>query len=273
MSNCEKQKILKKLNEEMVLRGFSVKTKKVYSYWCLKYLSRSSSNLSTESIRSYLLELHKKGFSKSSIRLVVAALKFLLCSVLKIELNITDIPIPKKKKQLPKHISKDDILKLINSYKNLKHKLVVSLLYSSGLRVSELANLKRENINIDESTLFVSSGKGDKDRYTIFARSTIKDLLKYLCQTEFKTKYLFEGRNGKYTVKTIQKIIENGCNKAKINKITPHILRHSFATHLLESGTDIRLIQKLLGHSRVDTTMIYTHVTNSTLRGVKSPLD
>lgn len=145
-------------------------------------------------------------------------------------------------------------------------------MYSSGLRLQELVNLKREDIDFDRSLINVKKGKGKKDRITLLSDSIKNDLLKYYSKYEFKTKYLFEGRNGKYSKKSVQEILNKLGKKVGI-KITPHMLRHSFATHLLENGTDIRYIQKLLGHSDLRTTEIYTHVANSDIKNIKSPLD
>jgi len=188
------------------------------------------------------------------------------------EFNPVLVPIKKKEKLLPKVLSKQSVKKLIDSAENIKHKLVLKFLYSSGLRRSELINLKRSDIDFDRNTIKVRKGKGKKDRISIFAQSIKTDLLKYYSNTNFSTDYVFEGRVGKYSKRTIQKVFENLSKKTGI-KVTPHMLRHSFATHLLESGTSLRHIQKLLGHSDVSTTEIYTHVTNKDLLKIKSPLE
>jgi integrase/recombinase XerD len=147
-------------------------------------------------------------------------------------------------------------------------------LYSSGLRLSELIHLKRDDFNFYDLTLRVNDGKGGKDRVTIFSESIKNDLLEYISKIDFRTKYLFEGRRGKYSPKTVQKIIEQSAKRANIQRvITPHMLRHSFATHLLESGTDIRIIQQLLGHSSVRTTQGYTFVSTINFSKIKNPLD
>ena len=181
--------------------------------------------------------------------------------------------MPKKKKTLPKVLSKEEINLIINNIKNSKHKLMIEILYSSGLRLSELINLKREDINLNENTIRINQAKGKKDRLTILSQKVKKELQIYLVKTEFKTKNLFEtNRNKKYTKKSIQEILK----KASIiisKHITPHQLRHSFATHLLESGTDIRYIQRLLGHSKLETTSIYTYVAKNKLENIKSPYD
>ena len=147
------------------------------------------------------------------------------------------------------------------------------MFYSSGLRLQELIDLKREDIDFYRCVINVKKGKGKKDRITLLSNFIKDDLLKYYSKYEFRSKYLFEGRNSiKYSKKSVQKILDRFGKKVGI-KITPHILRHSFATHLLEAGTDIRYIQKLLGHSDLKTTEIYTHVSRKGLEGIRSPLD
>jgi len=136
-----------------------------------------------------------------------------------------------------------------------------------------LLNLKREDIHPDRKVIIVQQGKGKKDRITLLSEGLAKELFSYICRADFKTKLLFESnRGGKYSQKSIQKVLESA-SKQLGKKVTPHMLRHSFATHLLEQGTDIRYIQMLLGHSNLKTTQIYTHVANQELENIKSPLD
>jgi len=208
--------------------------------------------------------LTENDLSINSMRLKLASIKFFFASVLKNPISLEEIPSMKKEKKLPKVISKEKIRQIIDETDNLKHKLVIKFLYSSGLRLSELLNLKRNDIDFDRNLIQVRLGKGKKDRITVLSPSLKNDLLKYYSKGIFKTDYVFEGRRGKYSKKSVQKILERIGNKLKI-KIHPHMLRHSFATHLLEQGTDIRYIQKLLGHSNLSTTEIYTKVSNSQL--------
>ncbi|MGM5487970.1 MAG: tyrosine-type recombinase/integrase [Nanobdellota archaeon] len=180
-----------------------------------------------------------------------------------------NIPNPKCKKGLPKVLSREEVQALFERIENPKHKLMIMLLYSSGLRVSELVNLKRTDINVHDNTVRIDQGKGKKDRVTILSQK-VKDLLLPHLMQNFRTPYLFEGRQGKYSIRTVQKILENVSNA---RHISAHMLRHSFATHLLEQGTDIRYIQKLLGHSQIETTSIYTHAAKKDFLKIKSPLD
>jgi integrase len=200
------------------------------------------------------------------------AIRFFFLEVLKNPLKLEEIPLMKKENKLPKVISKEKIKLIIDSCDNIKHKLIVKFLYSSGLRLSELINLRRSDVDFDKNLILVKQGKGLKDRMTLLSPSLKDDLLKYYSNNLFRTEYIFEGRNGKYTNKSVQKILERLGKKIGI-KIHPHMLRHSFATHLLESGTDIRHIQKLLGHADLKTTEIYTHVSTKDLSMIKSPLD
>ena len=268
----KKQEFLQKLADECKLRGFSRQTLKVYSYWSGKYLDfviRNRFNLGNHGVRYYFLSL---SLSVNSSRLCYAAIRFFFANVLNNPFALDEIPIKKKEKTLPKVLSKQQIRLLLSETKNLKHKLIIKMLYSTGLRLQELINLKRVDIDFDNNTLLISKGKGKKDRITIISENIKLDLLKYYSLYSFKTEYVFEGRKNKYSKKSVQLILHNASKKLKF-KIHPHMLRHSFATHLLEQGTDIRIIQKLLGHSDLNTTEIYTKVANKDLKKIKNPLD
>jgi len=267
-----KEEYLQKLKERCLLRGFSNQTIKSYMYHVekfLDFLDKSRLNMSNESVRLYLLS---KDLSVNSSRLQYASISFFFKEILNKPFSFEEVPIKKKEKQLPKVISKEKIKEMINLTGNLKHKLIIKLLYSSGLRLQELINLKRKDIDFEGNILNVKKGKGNKDRITLISEALKLDLLKYYSNNTFKTEYIFEGRNGKYTKKAVQKVLDEAGKRIEI-KVTPHMLRHSFATHLLESGTDIRYIQKLLGHSDLKTTEIYTHVSTNDLSKIKSPLD
>ena len=263
---------LQKVKDTCKLKGFSNKTVKSYLYHIndfLEFIIRCRFNLSNEGVKSYLLSCD---LSNSSMRLKRASVGFLFCDVLGKPIELDSVPYQKKENKLPKVFSKEKIKELIEGIGNLKPRLIVELFYSSGLRLQELVDLKREDIDFDRNLINVKKGKGKKDRVTLLSNLIRKDLLKYYSKTDFKTKYLFEGRTGKYSKKSVSKILERFGKKVGI-KITPHMLRHSFATHLLEAGIDIRYIQKLLGHSDLKTTEIYTHVSTKNLESIKSPLD
>ena len=185
-----------------------------------------------------------------------------------------NIERPRKDKKLPIVLSKDNVKKIIEHTNNIKHRCIVSLLYSAGLRRSELLNLKLSDIDSSRMLVFIKDAKGNKDRYTLLSTNILNDLRLYY--KEWKpTTYLFEGqKNEQYSAASVGKIVTEAAIKAGIKKrVSPHTLRHSFATHLLESGTDLRYIQLLLGHSSTKTTEIYTHVAKSSFDSIINPLD
>lgn len=265
-----------KLTNELRLRGYSPATIKSYRFFLndfLLYTKKLPDNCENEDVKRYLISLIDMNYERETVRLSMAALKFYFKNVLDRFLDLDSIPLPKRRHKLPKVLSFEDIKTMIEITDNLKHRLLIQFAYSSGLRVSELIHLNVNDLNVSDFTIRVNQGKGNKDRLTIFAQSLKDDLLKYLCEKK-ESKYLFPGAKGHLTIKSVQLILERAAKNAGLNrKVTPHMLRHSFATHLLEQGTDIRYIQKLLGHSRLETTQIYTKVADTFLKKIKSPLD
>lgn len=262
---------VEKLKTELKLRGFSPLTARNYSFFVQKMLNRVGKNavdLTEDDAKMYLAEMFDTK-SKNTIMLAAAALKFYYSEILGKEMG--NIKIPKKDKTLPEVLSKDEVKKLIESTDNVKSRLIVSLLYSSGLRVSELVNLKVSDLNLDENTGWVRRGKGSKDRLFAVSQNLAEEIREYL--KERPNQYLFS-KDKPLTTRNIQKIIKGTKQRAGITKkVTPHTLRHSFATHLLEQGTDIRIIQSMLGHSSLSTTQVYTHVSNEQIKKVANPLD
>jgi site-specific recombinase XerD len=185
-----------------------------------------------------------------------------------------NIERPREKKPLPKVISLQEVNALINNTNNIKHRCIVSLLYGAGLRRAELLNLKLTDIDSKRMVIEVRNGKGGKDRLTILSETVLSDLRRYYKEWKPKT-YLFEGSKGKkYSPASVLNIVKKAARKAGIKKtVTPHMLRHSFATHLLENGTDLRYIQVLLGHNSTRTTEIYTQVAVNNIKIIKSPLE
>jgi site-specific recombinase XerD len=180
---------------------------------------------------------------------------------------------PRKEKHLPEVLSKEEIVKIMNNTNNIKHKCIVGLLYSSGLRRAELLNLNVTDIDSKRMVVIIKNAKGNKDRISVLSPSLLKDLQNYYKAYRPKV-FLFEGQKGdKYSASSVLKIVTMAAENAGIQKkVTPHMLRHSFATHLLENGTDIRHIQLLLGHSSTKTTEIYTHVANRSFMEIKDLL-
>jgi integrase/recombinase XerD len=175
---------------------------------------------------------------------------------------------------LPNVLSKEEVLKIIDSTENIKHKTLLALIYSAGLRISEALSMKPKDIDSVRMLIHVKNAKGKKDRYTLLSEKVLTLLREYYLVYKPK-EFLFEGQfGGMYSSRSAQIILKHAAKKALIKKtITLHTLRHSFATHLLESGTDLRYIQELLGHSSPKTTMIYTHVSNNSLKKIKNPFD
>lgn len=269
----EQQEFLEKIAEECELRGYSPKTKKAYYFIAkafFEFCAKRSLSVSNDAVRSYLLSLSR--LSVNSCRLHYAALRFLFSNVLKRSITAEEIPPKKRLNALPKHLSKDQVRRVLACVSNRKHRIILQLLYGSGLRLQELVDLQRRDINFESNTLLVRKGKGGKDRITIVGHALKDDLLAYYAQASFKTPYVFEGRSGKYSKKSVQAVLKDA-GSAIGARLTPHMLRHSFATHLLEAGLDIRYIQKLLGHASVNTTQVYTHVTASDLTKIRNPLD
>ena len=184
-----------------------------------------------------------------------------------------NLKFAKRSKKLPIVLSREEINKIIEVLPNKKHKLLISLAYGAGLRVSEVINLKVKDINPEELTIHLKDAKGKKDRITIFPEKIKFDIINIMDGKD-KNNFIFESeRGGKLTERTAQKVFENALKKSGIQKdATFHSLRHSFATHLLENGVDVRYVQELLGHQNIRTTQLYTRVTNPSIKKIKSPL-
>lgn len=259
------------LKTELKLRGFSPLTVRNYSFFAEKFVAGSGKqvqDLNEDDARAYLASLIENK-SKNTTMLAAASVKFFFSEVLK--KPISQIKVPKKDKKLPEVLSREEVKKLIDSAETQKSKLIISFLYSSGLRVSELVNLKPSDIHVEENIGWVRKGKGSKDRMFILSESIKKELSEYLKRKD--NSYLFS-KEKPLTTRNIQKIVKLLRTKSGIDKkVTPHTLRHSFATHLLENGTDIRMIQTLLGHASLNTTQLYTHVSSEQLKKIRNPLD
>jgi len=225
-------------------------------------------------IRNYIYKLTKEGKSNSYLNQMVNSIKFYYEIVLNMPNRFYEIERPIKGHKLPKVISKKEVKLVIANTNNIKHKCIVSVLYSAGLRRSELLNLKINDIDSARMVIKIRQAKGNKERYTLLSENVLKELRLYFVKWKPKV-YLFESNNGgKYSASSVLNIVKNAAKKARLNKtVTPHMLRHSFATHLLEAGTDIRYIKNLLGHNNINTTEIYTHVATNIINTIKNPLD
>ena len=225
-------------------------------------------------IREYLSKQVSLGKSDSYLNVAVNAIKFYYEIVLNQPNRFYDIERPRKKSKLPTVLSEEDVRRIIQSPKNIKHKAILAVLYSTGVRRSELLNLKIEDIDSSRNQVTVKDAKGNKDRCTIISTKVIEVLRVYY--KKYKPKqYLFEGeKGGKYSTTSLAKIIKKACSAAKIQKtVSAHTFRHSFATHLLENGTDLRYIQTLLGHNSSKTTEIYTKVSIKMVDTITNPID
>lgn len=238
------------------------------------YKTKELIQINENDVRNYILKLIQEDKSDSYINIAINSIKFYYESVLGMPNRFYQIERPRKEKKLPKVLSKEDVLKIIENTNNLKHKCIVSLLYSSGIRRNELIHLKIVDIDSKRMLIRIESAKGKKDRYTILSHTLLKDLRNYYKQWK-PEQYIFEGLYGKqYSGQSVGKVVTNAAKNAGLQiTVTPHMLRHSFATHLLEDGVDLRQIQVLLGHSSTKTTEIYTHVATTTFKTIKNPLD
>jgi len=239
------------------------------------YDKKDLSTLTNRDIELYIEDVYiKRNYSISKQRQFISALKVFIMFYPEICINELALVRPKKSKILPTVLSKHEVINLIRCTRNLKHRAIIGLIYSCGLRISELINLELRDIDIQRKQLLIKNGKGRKDRYIILAESFLPILQNYLMTYEPK-RYFVEGRKGGlYSAVSIRSFLKTSCRLAQIKKrVTPHTLRHSYATHLLENGIDIRYIQELLGHIKPETTMIYTHVSKKDLLQIESPLD
>jgi site-specific recombinase XerD len=265
--------------ETLKLKNYSVPTIKTYRLHFqrfLKYYQNTKLEAIThEQIRKYLLYLvEEKKYSTSAQNQAINSIKFYYEKVLGKPVEKYYVPRPRKEKKLPEVLSEKEVTKILKQIKNLKHKCIIYLIYSAGLRLTEVVHLKISDIQSDRKQIFVRSAKGNKDRYVLLADTILELLREYY--RDYKPKvWLFEGRPGEqFSRRAIQKIFKSAVIKSGVNKpATIHTLRHSFATHLLEHGTDLRYVQHLLGHKNLKTTERYTHVSKNAIDRIKSPLD
>ncbi|MGH1437001.1 MAG: tyrosine-type recombinase/integrase [Lewinella sp.] len=264
--------------QQLRLRHFSWRTIKSYlsqlRMLFLFFPSMPPSSLCIKEISTYLLDkIQKKNWQPATQQQAICAFKFYYSTVLELAYD-WDIIQPRKGRKLPTVLSQGEVIRLLKTVSNLKHRCILMLIYSGGLRLSELTNLQLKDINYDRRQIFIDSGKGKKDRYTLLSENCLQALQTYLKKYQPKL-WLFEGQDGgQYSNRSVQAILRRAVVASGINpRTTVHTLRHSFATHLLEQGVDLRYIQDLLGHASSKTTEIYTHVTSSATDKILSPLD
>ncbi len=269
--------MLDKLEIELKIRGFSQRTFDTYLYQNRKFLDfihKEPEKIDENDAKKYTAYLiSDRKLRPSSVNLALSSLKFFYKDILQNK-AFNELKTPKSEKKLPTVLTKDEIKRLLEAVSNPKHKLLIEFLYSSGLRVSECVNLMIDDLDLDEKMGKIRHGKGRKERYIILSDNLIKHLQKYCQAKKDNSPYIFSVNGHPITARQAQNIVKDAAKKAGIKKrVFCHALRSSFATHLLESGTDIRIIQELLGHADLSTTQIYTKVSTQQLKKIKSPLD
>lgn len=266
------------LEEQLRLKRYSFRTVKSYKNsfrLFLKYYDNIPPEDITEAqIRSYLSYKVEQKISESYQNQIINGIKFYYEKVLMQERKTYYLPRPKKPEKLPNVLTEEEVVRFLQAVDNLKHKCMMMLIYSGGLRLGEVVNLRVADVNIAQMQLFVKGGKGKKDRATVLSVKAL-EMLKEYAKLYKPNDFLFEGQyGGQYSVRSVQNVFTEAKAKSEINPYaTVHTLRHSFATHLLEHGTPLRYIQELLGHQSIKTTEIYTHITDKGRKNVKSPLD
>ncbi len=271
-----------KVREELRLRNYSYKTIKSYLSCLRTFVNHFKPvhprNISNDDIRKYLLYLmDEKKWQASTINQIFNALRFLYVELYKTPFIIGTIPRPQKESKLPDVLSEQEVIKIFRAVNNLKHRTMIMLAYASGLRVGELVRLKIEDMDGNRGLIHIRNAKGKRDRYTIFPISLREQLITYWKIYRLGTSgWMFPGdRSSKHLAeRSIQAVLQRAVKESGITKkISMHTLRHSFATHLLEHGTDLKYIQELLGHRSVKTTELYTHLTSKSFAKITSPLD
>jgi len=266
--------------KELILKGYSPRTRRVYLVHIKRfalYQERTQIEIGPEMVHDYLVNLfERKKASRSYYNVAISSLRFLFKHVLKRDEVWLSIERPRPEHRLPMVMSRDEMMRFLLAQRDLKYKAIFMIIYSSGLRVGEAVKLRVEDIDGDRKLLRVRGGKGRKDRYTILSPLALQAFNDYLGAYKPQGKWLFPGKKeGRHlTTRTVERMFKEVAKRAEIKKdATVHTLRHSFATHLMERGINLRYVQEMLGHRRPETTQIYTHVTRKDLAGIESPLD
>ena len=274
-----KNELISKYEAKLILKNYSKNTIDVYLSGVRIFIDfiqkHKVKNVTSDTLEQfYKFAAIDLNYGYSMMKQLLASVKFLYHEVLKEPIDFDFNIKMKKPSTIPEVLSVEEVQRFLNTVTNLKHKSIFTLCYSAGLRVGEILNLKISDIDSNRMQIRVHQAKGKKDRYSLLSPKVLVLLRQYT--TEYNPKeYLFEGQNGgKYSSASIQNLMRKHRKLANIKKrATPHTLRHSFATHLLDSGTDIRFIQELLGHKHISTTQIYTHVTTRSVKEIQSPIE
>lgn len=269
------QSELSKTERELQIRNYSPSTAKSYLYGIKEYFAfvgNAPLLPDTERVKAFLMALKQRGCSAQTAILMLNAVKFYARAVAHAPASI-DVRVPKRGSRLPVVLSRDDIRRILEATTNRKHRLLLALSYGAGLRVSEAVGLKVQDVRLGELVLHLKEAKGRKDRVTVIPEKLVPELRIFIAGKDGDEYVFASERGGELTTRTAQKVFEKSLAKAGLkSNATFHSLRHSFATHLIENGVDIRYVQELLGHHNIRTTQRYTHVTNPMLKNIKSPL-
>ncbi len=275
----DKLSAIKKVSDELIIRNFSERTIESYTLhlrYFLDYINEIPQKVNVAQIKEYILYLTtEKKFSSSTINSVYSAIQFYFEKCLGQPWSHGEIGRPKVHNRLPEILSQDEIQLLISKINNLKHKAMISLIYSSGIRLAEFLNLTIKDIDSKQMYVVVRQGKGKRDRTTLLSNACL-DLLRTYYLKYHPVKYLFNGAGAEsqYSETSIRKVLTKAVKNAGIKKrITIHTLRHSFATHLLENGTNLYYIKELLGHKSIKSTLIYLHLCSKDIKKIENPLD
>ena len=260
--------------DEMKLRNYSPKSRVVYLQYnqhFLRFCRKKPQEVREQDIRNYLLHLASQRCSSSTINLAHNALNFYYKQVMKRKFTV---PFQKREQRIHPEATHEEIRKMLAATRNPKHQLFISLLYATGVRVSEAVRVRLEHLNTQKKLLLVHQGKGKKDRYTILSDTVIREIESYLRQRPYHSSYLFASRDGHICEKTGEEILSQASRKAGISKsITPHTLRRSFATHHIDQNTRLEFIQSMMGHKDIRTTRGYQRLTPAHLQNIRSPHD
>ena len=273
------QQAIRLMSDKIISRRYSRHTYQIYMTMFKQFLGychpKPLNDIGQKEIRAYQYYLvSEKKVSGSYQNQSINAIKFYLEKVCGQDPKFYDLERPVKEEKLPEVLSQKEISAILNSFTNLKHKTIITFIYATGTRISEALSLKLSDIDSENMRVFIKGGKGKKDRITILSRYLLKLLREYYKAYRPK-KYLFEGPSGKpYSASSTRKVFQRACKKAGTNRhVTVHTMRHSFGTHLIEEGTNLRYVQTLMGHNSPKTTELYTHVSNKKLSEVRSPLE
>ncbi|MFH0831950.1 MAG: site-specific tyrosine recombinase/integron integrase [archaeon] len=271
-----KEEFLKKLETELKISknsGYTIRNYLFFNSSIIDFTKKNPDEIREDDVKFFMAEKLADKSSSTTI-LFLSALKYAYFNILGKDIT-AGIKRPKREKRIPIVLTIDEVRKLISSINNTKSRMMISMIYACGFRVSEIVGLKINDIDFNEKTGHIRQAKGKKDRFFNIPASISEELRQQAeAQKNKNAELLFTGPKGMLSTRNIEKIVKKAALKAGIGKrVMPHTLRHSFATHLLESGTDIRKIQELLGHADLSTTQIYTHISSEELRKVKSPLD